>query len=227
MSAHEDLRALAGRGSLPGDPTRLRVPGVRATDHQREAAVLVLLGVLDDLPAARRSPGAAVAGDLDVLLVERASSLRAHPGQIAFPGGRVDPQDAGVVDAALREAEEETGLDPAGVELLGTLPPLPLPVSNHLVTPVLGWWAEPGPVRVVDTAECAAVFRMPVADLLAPTNRFTSVLHRAGVTRHRGPAFQVAGTVVWGFTAYVLDAMFDALGWTEPWDDSRLLDITA
>ncbi len=105
--------------------------------------MLLLFGVLDGVPA--EHPAAAVPADLDVLLLARATTLGHHPGQVAFPGGRLEPEDDGPVGGALREAEEETGLDPGGVEVLGTLGRLPVPVSNHVVTPVLGWWARPTP----------------------------------------------------------------------------------
>jgi 8-oxo-dGTP pyrophosphatase MutT (NUDIX family) len=157
-----------------------------------------------------------------VLLLARAASLAHHPGQVAFPGGRVEPDDDGAVGAALREATEETGLDPSGVEVLGTLAPLPLHVSNHVVVPVLAWWARPSPVAVVDHRESATVFRAPVADLLDPANRRTAVVHGRP---YAGPAFLVgheAGHhLVWGFTAMILDRLFDELGWTEPWDEHR------
>ncbi len=122
-----------------------------------------------------------------------------------------------MVATALREAEEETGLDPDGVEILATLPVIPLAASNHLVTPVLAWWQSPSRVVAVDHAETVEVFRVPVAQLLDPATRFTSTLTRMGRT-FRGPAFDVDGTIVWGFTAMVLDALFDATGWTVPWD---------
>ncbi|MCC9203995.1 CoA pyrophosphatase [Arthrobacter sp. zg-Y769] len=184
----------------------------------RAAAVLILFGVLDTRPA--DFPADAVPGDVDVLLVERAATLNDHPGQVAFPGGSVDASDATVVAAALREAEEETGLDPAGVRVLGTLPPVGLPVSNFLVTPVLGWWDKPTPVDVVDYGESASVFRVPVADLLNPENRRTAVLPgRKGAPRT--PAFLVNGVLVWGFTGMILANLFDELGWTQPWDESR------
>ena len=186
----------------------------------RPAAVLVLLGGLDDRPAHHRSR--AVPPGLDVLLVARADTLTHHAGQISFPGGRVDPQDAGPVAAALREAVEETGLDPAGVEVLGTVGELTLPVSDHRVTLVLAWWAQPSPVDVVDAGESAAVFRAPVADLLDPENRRTVVTTRR-VRTHRSPGFLVGGHLVWGFTALVLDRLFDDLGWTEAWDAGRVV----
>lgn len=197
-------------------------------DDARPAAVLVLFGVLDHLPSDHEAQARAVSRDLDVLLLARATTLRSHAGQIAFPGGRVDDGEAGPVPAALREAREETGLDPAGVEVLGTLGEIPLAYSRHVVTPVLGWWAAPTPVAPVDRAESSAVFRTPVADLLDPANRCTTVIRRDD-REWRGPGFTVtaggAERLVWGFTGLVLDAMFDRLGWTEPWDADRELEL--
>lgn len=194
----------------------------------RPAAVLMLFGVLDRLASDHDAQATAVSRDLDVLLLARATTLRAHAGQVAFPGGRLDPGDGGPVDAALREAREETGLDPAGVEVLGTLREVPLPFSGHLVTPVLGWWAVPSPVCVVDVAESAAVFRVPVADLIDAGNRYSSVVRRGG-REWRGPAFLVEAEggpqLVWGFTALLLDRLLDRLGWAEPWDPTREIEL--
>lgn len=194
----------------------------------RAAAVLILFGVLDALPSDHDAEQTAVSRDLDVLLLARATTLRAHPGQVAFPGGRLDPGDDGPVDAALREAREETGLDPAGVEVLGTLGTIPLAFSRHAVTPVLAWWRHPSPVRVVDRAESADVFRAPVADLLDPANRGTTVIRRDG-QELRGPGFLVPHAtgehLVWGFTGMLLAGLFDLLGWTGPWDERRELPL--
>lgn len=200
------------------------IPPLADPRAAHDAAVLILFGVLDRIPAPVTD--AAVARDLDVLLQRRAPTLSSHPGQVSFPGGRSEPGDADPVATALREAEEETGLDPAGVEVLATLPVIPLAASNHLVTPVLGWWRSPSRVVAVDHAETVEVFRVPVAQLLDPATRFTSTLTRLGRT-FRGPAFDVDGTIVWGFTAMVLDALFDATGWTVPWDrtDERPIEL--
>lgn len=217
-TARQQLSALVHPGGAP------LVPDMPAAESSRRAAVLILFGVLDDVPSDRRAEDPGVGRDLDVLLLARATTLRAHPGEVAFPGGRIDPGDADPTAAALREAHEETGLDPAGVDVLGTLDPVPLAFSRHLVTPVIGWWRESSPVRVVDVAESAAVFRAPVADLLDPAHRGVTVIRRDG-QEWRGPAFTVdaaTGThTVWGFTAMLLDAVFERLGWTEPWDRDR------
>jgi 8-oxo-dGTP pyrophosphatase MutT (NUDIX family) len=199
------------------DPARVLPDPVTA----RPAAVLVLFGHLDDEPADAAAP--AVARDLDVLLQRRSATLGHHAGQVSFPGGRIDPTDVDATDAALREAVEETGLDPTGVEVLGELAPLALPVSNYLVTPVPAWWTRPSQVAAVDHRETVDVFRVPVADLLDPANR-ASVEHARGDRRVRTPAFVVDDVLVWGFTAIVLSRMFDALGWAEPWDTRRLVD---
>ncbi|MFC7401237.1 NUDIX hydrolase [Citricoccus sp. GCM10030269] len=192
-----------------------------------ESAVLVLFGALDGQPA--HFHATAVPEDLDLLLTQRSLTLRQHPGQVAFPGGRVDPGDADHVATALREAQEETGLDPEGVRVLGNLPPAPLTISNFRVTPVVGWWDRPSEVFVVDEGEASRVFRVPVGDLVDPANRVTTSLVRefpTGVHRFRGPGFLVSGTLVWGFTAIVLDRILDLLGWSQDWDRELILDIT-
>ncbi|MFF4398086.1 NUDIX hydrolase [Streptomyces sp. NPDC001480] len=162
----------------------------------------------------------------ELLLMERASSLRSHAGQPSFPGGALDPEDGdpkgdGPLRAALREAEEETGLDPSGVQLFGVLPKLYIPVSGFVVTPVLGWWREPSPVGVVDPNETARVFTVPVADLTDPANRATAV-HPSG---HRGPAFLVESALVWGFTAGIIDRLLHYAGWERPWDREKQVPL--
>lgn len=156
--------------------------------------------------------------DADVLLTERASTLRSHPGQAAFPGGAVDPGDASAVAAALREAHEETGLPPQSVRVLGSLPELYLPASGFGVTPVVGWMPEPEPVRVNDPREVARVQWLRLDALLDPGHRFTT-RHPSGFI---GPAFDVDGMFVWGFTAGLLSRLLDVAGLSRPWDHERM-----
>ncbi|MEU9127866.1 CoA pyrophosphatase [Kitasatospora sp. NPDC048540] len=163
----------------------------------------------------------------DLLLIERARSLRSHAGQPSFPGGALDPEDGdpdgpGPVRAALREAAEETGLDPSGVQVFATLPSLFIPVSNFVVTPVLGWWRRESPVAPVDLAETGAVFRVPLAELTDPANR-ARLRHPSGFT---GPVFDVAGRLVWGFTAGVIDRVLHYSGLALPWDTSRTIALS-
>ena len=216
-----DPRAALARLCERGLEWRIDSPrGLPDATNLRPAAVLVLFGVLDSVPARASGP---VARDLDVLLLRRAATLGSHAGQIAFPGGRLEASDADLIAAALREAAEETGLDPLGIEPLGTLPPMPVPVSRHLVTPVPAWWARPSEVAAVDHGESVEVFRVPVADLLDPPNR-ANTAHTLGGRTSRSPAFTVGGRLIWGFTALVLSRMFDELDWAEPWDSSRVVN---
>ena len=159
--------------------------------------------------------------DRDLLLIQRASTMRSHAGQPAFPGGAVDEGDDDAAGAALREAQEETGIDPSGVLVFGALPDLWVPVTNYVVTPVLGWWHTVSPVWALDAAEVESVHRVPIADLVDPANR-CRVLHPSGFV---GPAFQVQGLLVWGFTAGLIAGLLDRLGWAEPWDESRVVPL--
>lgn len=194
----------AARGVLPSELSRFAPPD----EGGREAAVLILFGEGAHGP--------------DLLLVQRSDGLRAHAGQPAFPGGAVDDDDdEGPVAAALREAAEETGLDPAGVDVLAELPDLFLPISGFVVTPVIGWWREPSEVHPADSAETAAVARVPVTELVEPANRLR-IRHPSGYV---GPAFRVRGMLVWGFTGGLLDRVLELGGWARPWSDGSVEEL--
>ncbi|WP_030489931.1 NUDIX hydrolase [Micromonospora chokoriensis] len=186
------------------DFTRLTTPA----EGGRESAVLVLLG---------EQPGAGP----DVLVLQRAATLRNHAGQPAFPGGAADPEDADVRATALREANEEVGLDPASVTVLAELPKLWIPVSDFVVTPVLAWWHDPHPVHPREPAEVAHVARLPVSELVDPANRLR-VRHPSGWI---GPAFSARGMLVWGFTAGVLSTLLEMGGWARPWSRGRVVEL--
>ncbi|MGC4798761.1 putative Nudix hydrolase NudL [Micromonospora saelicesensis] len=186
------------------DFTRLTTPA----EGGRESAVLVLLG---------EQPGAGP----DVLVLQRAATLRNHAGQPAFPGGAADPEDADVRATALREANEEVGLDPTSVTVLAELPKLWIPVSDFVVTPVLAWWHDPHPVHPREPAEVAHVARLPVSELVDPANRLR-VRHPSGWI---GPAFSARGMLVWGFTAGVLATLLEMGGWARPWSRGRVVEL--
>jgi 8-oxo-dGTP pyrophosphatase MutT (NUDIX family) len=186
----------------PTDFTRLPTPDRAA----RDSAVLVLLG--------EEGPDTGP----DVLMLQRADTLRNHAGQVAFPGGVREPGDVDAAATALREAAEEVGLDPTTVEVVAHLPTLWIPVSDFLVTPILGWWRDPHPVRPMDAAEVARVERLPVSQLVDPANRLR-IRHPSGWI---GPAFRIREMLVWGFTAGVLSSLLEMGGWSVPWPTDRV-----
>ncbi|WP_369801816.1 CoA pyrophosphatase [Nocardia sp. BMG51109] len=219
------LRGVVDR--KPADPTgvnqvlnRTSQRVVAAAVRPRPASVLVLFGGSPEPDPA--TPGGLPA-DADVLLTQRSKTLRQHRGQVAFPGGGVEPGDDGPIATALREAREETGLEPGGVEPIAVLPKIFVPPSRFDVTPVVAYWRTPGEVGVVSEAEATRVVRVPVADLIDPANRFV-VRHPLGYT---GPAFAVHGMLVWGFTAGVLAGLLAVSGWERNWDYHDVRDLQA
>ncbi|GIF29516.1 coenzyme A pyrophosphatase [Actinoplanes utahensis] len=200
------------------DPLLTRVAVCRTEDFTtlrapiggggRASAVLVLLG--EDTP-----------GEPDLLILQRAATMRNHAGQPAFPGGATDPEDADAPATALREASEEVGLDPSSAEVLALLPDLWIPVSGFVVTPVLAWWRKPHPVYPLQATEVAHVARLPISELADPENRIR-VRHPSGWV---GPAFQIRGLLVWGFTAGVISTLLDMAGWSRPWEPGRVVEL--
>ncbi|MFC4376788.1 NUDIX hydrolase [Nocardia halotolerans] len=216
------LRSATRHGGPDADDTLATSRALRRamsiTGKPRQAAVLVLFGGSPEPDPA--SPGGLPA-DAEVLLTQRASTMRQHRGQVAFPGGAEDPGDGGPVGAALREAVEETGLDPAGVQPFATLPKLFVPPSKFDVTPVLGWWHSPSPVGVVDEGETERVVRVPLSELLDPAHRFMV----RGSLGYRSPAFQVDGMLVWGLTGGILAGIIKTAGWERDWDRGDVRDL--
>jgi 8-oxo-dGTP pyrophosphatase MutT (NUDIX family) len=159
------------------------------TGTRRDAAVLVLFSGPDD--------GSDLPDDADLLVTVRASTLRHHAGQAAFPGGATDPGDDGPVYTAFREATEETGLDTTRVRPLATLQRMFIPPSGFHVVPVLAYSPDPGPVAVVDESETAVVARVPVRAFINPDNRLM-VYRDVNSRRWAGPAFLLNEMLVWG-----------------------------
>ncbi len=194
-------RLSGSQPSLPGEATFAGLPldyspAVRAlipTDPVR-AAVLV--------PVVDRPEG------LTVLMTERASGLRQHGGQISFPGGRIEPGDAGPREAALRETFEEIGLHARAVDVLGFLSDS-LIGTGYCITPVVGLVRLDAPL-VCDPLEVASVFEIPLARILDPTQHHVRTRPLAGhqIDFHE---FEFDGHRVWGATAGLLIKLYRLL----------------
>lgn len=153
----------------------------------REAAVLV--------PLVDRPEG------LSVLLTQRTDHLHDHAGQISFPGGRVEPRDKGVIDAALRETEEEIGLSDDFIDVVGYLDNYET-VTGYLITPVVGF-VRPGFTLKIDEFEVADAFEVPLGFLLDPENHQIHMRMRHG-SRRRYYVFEHESRYIWGATAGML-----------------------
>ncbi|MEY3020303.1 MAG: hypothetical protein RLZZ272_1287 [Actinomycetota bacterium] len=184
--------------ALPPEVTRPPATG-------RVGAVLVLV---EDGPEGPR-----------FVLTRRRRDLRSHPGQLAFPGGRVDAGE-GIEAAALREATEEVGLDPASVEVVGRGPTFHVPPSRFWVVPVLARWRRPHPLAP-DPSEVEAVVTVGLATLLEERRwRHTPIATRGGSAF----AWQLDEDLLWGATAFIVRRVLDVVrpGWDGGRDPSDL-----
>jgi 8-oxo-dGTP pyrophosphatase MutT (NUDIX family) len=188
MTADGLRRALAGRPFSRLDTSALAAGYRGSPGALAEAAVLV--------PVYFRS------GEASVLMTRRRNDLRLHPGQISFPGGKIDPADADARAAALREAEEEIGLAPADVEVVGRLGEALAVLSGFRLTPWVGVVPYPYPY-VAQPDEVAGLVELSVSDLLAPGTHRTGTQEAFGML-HEVHTFEVGGEVVWGASARIL-----------------------
>jgi 8-oxo-dGTP pyrophosphatase MutT (NUDIX family) len=145
---------------------------------------------------------------LSVLLTRRTEHLHDHPGQISFPGGRIEADDADIVSAALREAQEEVGIAPDFVRVVGFLEPLAV-VTGFAVTPVVGF-IKPGFKLQLDAFEVAEAFEVPLPFLLDDTNLVISSRNVRGIDA-RLYEYRFEGRRIWGATAQMLKQLVDQL----------------
>jgi 8-oxo-dGTP pyrophosphatase MutT (NUDIX family) len=190
-AALTDLTAEAVRGDLDLDPQAWKTAGVSAV---RPAAVLV--------PVVDRRPPV-------VILTQRTADLAIHAGQIAFPGGKIDPGDANPAGAALREAEEEIGLKPSLIEPIGYLD-LYLTFSGFRILPTLAR-VEPGYALTLNRSEVAHAFEVPLAFLMQPDNYQRGSRDWNGITRHYY-AIPYLDHYIWGVTAGILRNLYERVG---------------
>jgi len=204
MSRYPDLLKSEIQKSLPGSEVQWqmassdrfvrdfpRVPGPDA----REAAVLILLYPEKD--------------SFYTLFMQRHNYDGIHGGQISFPGGKKDPSDENLIQTALREAQEEAGIDPAGISVIGTLTPLFIPVSNMNVTPVVGWTKE-RPAFNHHPDEVDFLIDADIRILLDPS------IIKIKPFEIRGESldikyFDYEGNVIWGATAMMLNELLTIL----------------
>lgn len=203
-------RAAARDGAVLGHPLR----AVPADFAPRRSAVLVLLA------------GTSLA-DAHLLLEERARTMRSQPGQFALPGGSAEPDDADDIATALRETAEETGLDPADVDVIGAFSAIPMPWRGFEVVPVAGWVPRALALSAVDPAEVGSVLWAPLS---GPGSLTDTAVHRVATLdgRETGVAFDLPGDAfVWGFTAMIVDAVLGALDLPGPSPASRRVEVPA
>ncbi len=192
------LAAFAGPRGTSGDPP--------AVTTERGARAQVDLPGFDARPAAVLCALFDDHGHAAVVLTRRSAMLRSHTGEVSFPGGRLDPGETPLA-AALREAEEEVGLDPGGVEIVGTLRPLSTSSSSSLITPFVG--VLPGrPQLRPNAAEVARVFTVTLGELVAPGTYHEEIWEREGGA-FGVHFFEVLGETVWGATARMLRDLLD------------------
>ena len=170
---------------------RAEQPKPSFTSALRPAAVLVLLIDSDNGP--------------NILLTERAAALANYPGLLVFPGGTTEPRDDGPAATALREAGEETGIDPTHVHIIGSLPPLELPATGFLVTPVVGWSTRLQLTDTFNSEEVAVAVQIPLRDIANTLDR----THAGRTTDTSHTHFRVGGTAVGDMTYAVIDSLLN------------------
>lgn len=177
----------------------LMLPSEQINYH--DSAVLILLFPLKD--------------KIHMCLIRRPSTMKNHAGQIAFPGGKREKEDANLVQTALREAQEEIGIAANTVEILGQLSAVYVQISDFLITPVVGWLNEFPEVKI-DSSEVDEVIIISLEDVTDSVNKCEREMEtRTG--RIMVPGYEINGYFIWGATAMMLAELVDIF-----FDDAQL-----
>src|SRR5688500_2767450 len=200
---HERLIA----GPLPGQDAHFkmahpirRVEPFPGREVSREAGVLITL--FEKVP-----------GDIHVIFIRRGSSREddKHAGQIGFPGGKKETGDRDMMFTAMREAEEEIGLDLSAIDILGPLSPLLITVSKYLVHPFVAFSWDP-PVLVRQESEIEEILEIPLSEFKASgVRQETKIQLASNITLNHVPCFLINGHVIWGATAMIMNELLEIL----------------
>ncbi len=188
------------KNCLPGNSSHLKMlpPGrllmvPSGTDNYRESAVLILL-----FPSLQ---------GVELCLIRRPSTMKNHAGQIAFPGGRREPFDTDLIRTALREANEEIGIDMNKVEIAGVLSPVYVQISGFVITPVVGCLSERPAIRM-DSSEVDEVIFITLDDVMSEVSRCNREMETmTGLLEV--PGYEIGGNFIWGATAMILTELVD------------------
>ena len=192
---------------LPGQPAHMamahavrKVDVAQNTRPSREAGVLIVLF--------EKSPG-----DFHLVFIRRGSSHEQdkHAGQIGFPGGKSEQEDKDMMYTAMREAEEEVGIDLSQVDILGSLTPLYITVSKYLVHPFVAYsWTEPQLTR--QESEIEEILELPLSGFRSPMAvQETKISLTTGITLNHVPSFKVDGHIIWGATAMIMNELLEVI----------------
>ena len=198
------------------EQTPFQTPGGEPDGEMEDAAAARMLALdprwrgATPRRAAVLAPLYAYAGQPHLLFTRRAPTLSRHSGEISFPGGSRDPVDGWLAQTALRESQEELGLDPAQVTLLGALPPAYTVVSNFLVTPYIGWLGEGLPPLRPQAAEVAEIIEAPLSALDDQLIYHEETWTRGGAA-HTVHFYDFGPYRIWGFTGRLLNTLLALL----------------
>jgi 8-oxo-dGTP pyrophosphatase MutT (NUDIX family) len=185
---------------LPGEKAHIKMaPGIRdyfkPTNKTRNAGVLILLFPKNN--------------ELHVAFILRTEYNGPHSGQISFPGGKAERIDKNIIDTALRESQEEIGIDPKLVKIFGQLTPLHIPISNFLVHPAIGIY-ETTPNFVADPTEVKEVLEVKLNDLLNKAHCTTKEFNYGDIS-FLAPIYNPINITIWGATAMILSEFLEVV----------------